>query len=194
MTQQKERIKYAHIKGEGPNWFYIDFRFDPLLIQEIKDTAGMGNYQWNDRKKRWYIRRAYLEAMVELFKSRGYKVYTNISTEQDAYKAGQERAHREDESRRRRRETHHDRQEQERKQTQEDVWDSFFGTGRSQQRGVEPGKFTQVQLSWLTVFSELDHDVAGKLFRHATLALHPDVGGNEEAFKSLNSAWQEYNK
>jgi len=190
MTTQ-ERVKYAHIRSEGPSWFHIDFRFDPLVQQAIKDAAGMGNYKWNDRKKKWFVRREFLQVIVDVFKTKGYKVYTNITPEQDtsqeAYRAGEERG-RSEERERRRREA---QREQRKKQAEENMYDSFFGNGQQQTR---VSARTEVESSWSIVFNGLDRGIARKLYRQATLALHPDKGGDEEAFKSLNSAWQEYNK
>ncbi len=193
MTQQKERVKYAHIRSEGPSWFHIEFRFDPIVQQALKDAAGMGNYKWNDRKKKWFVRREHLQAIVDVFKIRDYKVYTNITVEQDAYRAGEERARREAaeaEGRRRRREEA--RRAEQKKRAEESVWENLFGDGQKRQRVVS-GK-SEVQSSWSTIFNELDPKIAKDLYRRAILVLHPDKGGDEEVSKALNSAWQEYNK
>jgi len=40
-----------------------------------------------------------------------------------------------------------------------------------------------------TLFKEVPADLQQKLFRHLTLALHPDNGGDGELMKRLNIAW-----
>ena len=188
MTQQKERVKYAHIRSEGPSWFHVDFRFDPLVQQAMKDAVGMGNYEWNSRKGKWYVRREFLTAVIDVFKTRDYKVYTNITVESDAYKEGEERGRRAERERRRQ----ESRRAEQKKQAEEQVWDSFFGNDKRQ--AINPSKYTEIDLSWITIFKGVEKKQASKLFRQASIALHPDTGGNEEAFKSLNLGWQEYNE
>lgn len=189
MTTQKERVKYAHIRSEGPSWFHVDFRFDPLVQQAMKDAVGIGNYEWNSRKGKWYVRREFLQTIVDVFKTRDYKVYTNITAEHDAYKEGEERGRRAERERRRQ----EAQREQRKRQAEENVYDAFFGNTGQKQQKVVSGK-SEVQSSWSTIFSELDPKIARDLYRRAILVLHPDRGGNEEVTKALNSAWEEYSR
>ncbi len=188
-SKQKERVKYAHIRSEGPIWFHVDFRFDPLVQQALKDAVGIGNYEWNARKGKWFVRREFLSVIVDVFKTRDYKVYTNITVENDAYKAGEEKGRRAERERRRQ----EARRAEQKKQAEENMYDAFFGNDKKRQV-INPSKFTEIDLSWITIFKGLDKKQAGKLFRQAALVLHPDASGDEEAMKSLNIAWQEFNK
>ena len=40
--------------------------------------------------------------------------------------------------------------------------------------------------AWRTIFAGLDAEVARALFRRASLALHPDTGGDAAAFRALD--------
>lgn len=191
-----EYKKHAEIYDEGPVWFSINFRFDPLVQQAIKDAAGMGNYRFNPRKKRWFVKKTYLDAVTFLFKERGYIVRSNVPNDEHEASRAQERKRREEDGERRRRtreagERHQRQRQQERERrerNQDAAWETLFGftTPPSALNGFEV-----LKSSWTIVFRELSPRTAEQLHKRASLALHPDVGGDEESFKAMNAAFQE---
>ena len=43
---------------------------------------------------------------------------------------------------------------------------------------------------WADIFKSVDNELAHKLYRAATLILHPDAGGNNRAMQLLNDGWR----
>ncbi len=64
----------AGLYYDSPGWLRLAVRHDPILLEELRDYLGGGNYKYSSITESWYVREPYREVVTFVLRDHGYTI------------------------------------------------------------------------------------------------------------------------